>query len=138
MAYYQLMVLLSGDSTLTAESLADRLGKRFAYDPNVKMVIEDGKDHLLRVQWADWSLRLYFEGEPHVLVESEEIAEHYAASHPERKTIAACKRRLSMSGDDDPNMDHFNDYVFVMEVLESFPGVYLFDPREGSFVGGAA
>lgn len=136
MAYYRLMVLLSDETTLTVESLADRLKKRFAYDLNVTVVVEGEKADLLLVQWGDWSFHLGYESEPHVVIESEEIADHYAASHPEQKKIAACKRRLSMSGDDDPNMDHFNDYLFVMEILESFPGVYLFDPQDGAFVSG--
>jgi len=31
-------------------------------------------------------------------------------------------------------MTHFNDYVFVVEVLESFPGIYLLDPYDGTLL----
>ena len=43
-------------------------------------------------------------------------------------------QRVVVAGSDDPDVDHFNDYVFIMEILESFPGTSIFDPHDESFV----
>jgi hypothetical protein len=48
--------------------------------------------------------------------------------------IAICNRRIATHADDDPNMDYFNDYIFVLEALESFDGLILFDPVAGSLI----
>jgi len=133
---YSLLVLLTDQTTLTLDTLAQRLSKRFSYDPAV--VIEHGTSDVVLVQWGAWSVHIGYENEPHVAVESEDIADRFATSHPSRSDIAFCMQRLSVSGDDDPNMDHFNDFLFVMEVLESYSGVYLFDPQEGAFVDGSS
>jgi hypothetical protein len=133
---YSLLVLLTDQTTLTLDTLAERLRKRFSYDPAV--LIEHKTSDVVLVQWGAWSVHIIFENEPHVVVESEDIADRFAASHPSRSEIATSKQRLCVSGDDDPNMDHFNDFLFVMEVLESYSGVYLFDPLEGAFVDGSS
>ena len=130
-AWYELIVLLTDQSNLTVVELADRLRNRLSHDPAVTVSVEHGDS--IRVQWHDWSFHLNYESEPHVAVESAEIADLYASTHPGKPNIAVCERRISMSGDDDPSMDHFNDFLFIQEVLESFSGVYLFDPQEGAF-----
>lgn len=131
---YSLLALLTDQTTLTLDALAERIQERFSCDPDLKVLVERGKNDLLLVGWSDWSFQLDYETEPHVAVESSQIAADFAATHPARSQIAACQRRLSLSGGDDPQMDHFNDYLFIVEILESFKGVYLFDPYEGTFV----
>ena len=130
-AWYELIVLLTDQTNLTVEELVDRLRNRFSPDPVVTVSVEHGD--LIRVQWDDWSFHLSYESEPYVVIESAEIADLYASTHPGKPQIAVCKQRICMSGDDDPNMDHFNDFLFIHEVLESFSCIYLFDPQEGAF-----
>lgn len=92
-----------------------------------------GTDHI-KLAWSNWSLRLFFAVAPHVLIESKEIAAAKATHRADRDIIASCDRRIEITSDPDPKMDHFNDYIFVLEVLERIPGVVLFDPYARTFM----
>lgn len=76
---------------------------------------------MIEVIIGEWTCCVYLSSEPHVLVESQEMAELFAATRPEQEEIATCKRRFEVIGN--PNMDYFNDYLFVLQALESFSGV---------------
>lgn len=92
-----------------------------------------GIDHI-KLAWSNWSLRLLFAVASHVLIESKEIAAGVATHRANRDIIASCNRRIEITSAPDPKMDHFNDYIFVLEVLERIPGVVLFDPYAGTFM----
>lgn len=134
---YNLMVLLTEEATFSMEQLALRLTKEFASE-NAKVLLEGhGTGGLcIVVRFGDWTFQIGHEDQPHVVVESKEIAEYYGKGRPDQHRIAGCKRRITVSGDDDPNMDHFNDYCFLTAVFEEYPGVILFDPQAGEFVEG--
>jgi hypothetical protein len=34
----------------------------------------------------------------------------------------------------DPAMEHFNDFIFALQVMEEFAGVILFDPQAGRLI----
>jgi hypothetical protein len=134
---YELMALLTDEADLTLERLADLLRDVFRSDPRAVVRLDEypgiGRQHVA-VRWGDWSFRLSYEDEPHVLEESQEMANTFAAGRPNQHVIAGCRRRVSMAADDDPDMDHFNDYCFIMGRLEKQPGVIVFDPQCGEFV----
>ena len=133
---YELMALLTDEADISLGHLVDLLRERFASDPGAVVRLEEypliGSEYVA-VRWGDWSFRLSHEDEPHVQEESREMAETCAGDRPDRGRIAGCRRRISMAADDDPGMDHFNDYCFIMELLGKQPGVILFDPRTGEF-----
>lgn len=129
---YDLIALLTDAATATLPQVGEALRQKFSSAPHVEVLLQ-GEGSLV-VRWKGWAFRIAYEADPQVLEDSKEIAEHYGANRPDESLIAACRRRISVTGDADPNMDHFNDYLFIEEVLMKLPGVILFDPQEKAFV----
>jgi hypothetical protein len=129
---YELTALLSDAATVTLPQLGDVLRKKLSSDPNAEVLLQGEGDLVLR--WKGWAFRLAYEADPHVAEESKEIAEHCAASDLNESLVAGCRRRITVTGDADPTMDHFNDYLVIEEALMNLPGVILFDPQEKTFI----
>ena len=97
--------------------------------------VEDGQltTWIIWLEWPDWKVQIRPVAGTKVL----EFANKVASVDPSRQdnsVIASCDRLIEVQGTDDANMDHFNDYVFVLQALENLPGVVLFDPRDVSFI----
>jgi hypothetical protein len=69
-----------------------------------------------------------------VAEESREIANHHSKK-PFASTIRDCKYRVEFYGDDDLNMDYFNDYFALIEELQKIPGIIIYDYPNGAFLG---
>jgi hypothetical protein len=81
-----------------------------------------------------WHLVIGLASGPHVLEESREIAQRYGAARGDQALLASCGTRFELESDADSEMEHFNDYVLVVEHLTAaFHGV-AFDPRAGEFI----
>jgi hypothetical protein len=81
-----------------------------------------------------WEMHLTLQDGPEVLQESLRIAEHIGGAEDELG-IRTCNRRVDIASDvPDPEMDHFNDYLRVIEALQTFQGVIPVDPREPSLL----
>src|SRR5205085_1117138 len=105
-----------------------RLGAKF---PTYR--VEQQSDAIV-VAASDWEIHLTFNESPAVLNESREIAGHIAGE-VDGRDIAACARRVELSSDiPDPEMNHFNEYLLAVEVLQSFQGLIAVDPREPSLL----
>ena len=121
---YRAFGLLQAASDLTLDEVAVRLRAKF---PGYNVVQNAGQ---ITVAKGDWEIELRLNGEPAVLVESAELAEKIAGTI-DGTEIAACTRRVEVWSDTpDPTMEHFNEFLFVVEVLQSFRGVIAVDPRE--------
>ena len=121
---YRAFGLLQAASDLTLEEVAVRLRAKF---PGYSVAQNAGQ---ITVAKGDWEIELRLNEEPIVLVESAELAEKIAGTI-DGTEIAACTRRVEVWSDTpDPMMEHFNEFLFVVEVLQSFRGVIAVDPRE--------
>lgn len=129
---YDLFALLTDEATITVAQLSKLLKAKFAPDQGAQVLLESEKS--LAIKWKNWAFQIAYEDGPHVLEESREIAELHSANRPDESLIAACRRRMIVVGDPDPNMEHFNDYLFIEEVFLTLPGVILYDPQEKAFV----
>ncbi len=69
-----------------------------------------------------------------VIEESREIAQSHG-SRNESGVIRECAYRIEFYGDDDLNMDYFNDYFALMEEFQKIPGVIIFDYPNNAFFG---
>jgi hypothetical protein len=130
---YKSLALIDPESEIWAGQLYDEL-RRF----------HDGKDgapdHIdlsgqaVILRWPGYELKAVRDAAPHVLVESQEIADRCAQRHPARERIARCGVRFDISGGPDPGMSWFNDYLFAGEALERLGTVYRFEPDTGRFL----
>jgi hypothetical protein len=125
---YSAFGLLKADSDFTMAEAARRLAAKlpaFAVQQNGDAV---------SVAAANWEIHLTLNESPAVLEESRAIAEHIGGAE-DANDIAACARRVELSSDTpDPEMEHFNDYLLAVEVLQSFRGLIAVDPREPSLL----
>ena len=69
-----------------------------------------------------------------VIEESREIADNQA-KRSEAEVIRNCPYRLEFYGDDDLDMEYFNDYFALMEEIQKIPGAIIFDYPNGKFFG---
>lgn len=130
--YYQSMVLIPPDNPLVFADVVEMMRQRFSrLSVPCQITVEGNK---LILQHDSWSLRLYWEQSADVGTESQEIARLFAVARADQEKFASCDCRLTTAGDDDPNMDFFNDYAFVLEILNKLVDVYRFDPYDGKFV----
>lgn len=128
--YYRLIVFIPASSSITLEAILEQLQLRFA-SQNAS-IVRDGKKMVIKR--GTWSLSIDWEDGPHVLIESQEMADIFAKDRADKDIIAASARRLTTAGDPDPDMDYFNDYVAMIEVFESISGLIILDPDNGKFM----
>jgi len=120
---YRAYGLLQASSDFTLDEAVNRLKSRF---PGFSATRAGNQISLVK---DDWEIFLAENADPAVLAESAELAEKIAGE--DGSEIAACARRVEVYSDiSDPFMEHFNDYLVVIEVLQSFRGVIAVDPNE--------
>lgn len=125
---YQTLALILPDSEATRDLLCVKLAESF---PNIHLKNEHSR---VIMNFGNWQFFIYYNDAPHVIIESQEIAYQFATDREDKGVIAACKARFELYGELDPNMDYFNDYICVLQELETFTGVILFDPKIGEFI----
>lgn len=128
---YKALILLPPTSSASIAEAEDKL-RTFYRNDGCDAIIQR-HETVIEVIIGEWNCCVYLSSEPHVLVESQEMAELFAAARPDREEIATCNRRFEVIGTD-PNMDYFNDYLFVLQVLESFPSVKVWEGAAQEFI----
>ncbi len=125
---YSAFGLLTSRSDFTMAEASRRLSAKL---PAFK-VEHQGDTIVLSV--ADWEIHLTLNESSHVIDESREMAERIGGAE-DAKDIQSSARRVELSSDiPDPEMEHFNDYLLAIEVLQSFNGLIAVDPREPSLL----
>ena len=125
---YEAIGFLQDDTDFDLAEAQNHLMKRL---PRMKV---KRRGNTVTVEAPGWSLEVHLADEPFVAEESRDMAAHFSAC-PRSAEIALSKRRVEIvSTDADPDMEHFNDFVFVCETLEKFRGLILFDPRSGDLM----
>jgi hypothetical protein len=127
---YSAFGLLRSDTDFTPEEVAVRLAARL---PGFSIAREGDRVVVSRGEW--WIAVALVSGE-HVRLETLRLVEHLAGVEPaEAEALVASARRVEVGTDvTDPPMEHFNDYLSVVEVLKSFRGLLAVDPKEPSIL----
>ncbi|MBE2266843.1 MAG: hypothetical protein IAE80_01340 [Anaerolinea sp.] len=129
---YRVIGLVPPEVNVDFESIVAAVRVKFSQRNLLPEIIRTATTCELRYQ--DWSIRIFWSDGDDVLSVSEEIAQHAKVEAEDKLGMTKCTRHVSTAADPDPSMTHFNDYVFVVEVLESFPGIYLLDPYDGTLL----
>lgn len=128
MASYEHLILIHENSNFDFEELIKKI-ETINWGSN-KVVIKTKKDSA-KLLINDWEFELAMDAATHIQEESIEMADEFASSNPLKSKIASCSKRLLIGGTPDYDMEYFNDFVFVLEKIESFSDVYTFNPYEG-------
>ncbi len=81
----------------------------------------------MEIWWEHWKMSIHVVDLPHVLLESQEIAHHFASNSSQAQFVTSCDARLEVVGEPDPGMVYFNTFLFVLEALSTLPNVAIFD-----------
>ncbi len=120
--------LLLPESDFTLAAAAQKLAATF---PALRQAQSGPR---LSLSSDTWEIHLTLEQGPEVLEDSRRIAEHVGGAEDELG-ISRCDRRVDVATDvPDPEMEHFNDYLKVIETLQTFKGVIPVDPQEPSLI----
>jgi hypothetical protein len=120
---YRAYGLLQPSSDFSLDAAIQRLSAKF---PEY-LIARNGPQ--ITVAKGDWEIQLLLNEQPYVAMESEGLAGHLAG--PEGNAVRLCTRRVEVWSDTpDPFLEHFNDYLRVIEVLKSFQGLIAVDPKE--------
>jgi hypothetical protein len=130
---YELLILASAETPTNLEKLEAAVRAEFASQTPPQAIVTAIKADQLTVSVDGFQFYIDFDDQPHVLAESSEIAAEFAADRADRAAIAKASARFELSSDDDPDMDHFNDMLFICHAAESIGAMYIFDPQEGEF-----
>lgn len=133
---YNVLVLLPGVDGLLSElpTLISLLEKASSTRVDVQ-VDSDKVGNRVCGFWEEWALFLAYSEASYILQESQEIARKYASLRSDGETIARCGSRIELWSDPDPEMQHFNDYINVLEQIEAaFPTAILFDAANEVFI----
>jgi hypothetical protein len=125
---YQAYGLLKPDTDFTLAAAAQRLVAKL---PQYAVAQADQR---LTISSKDWEIHLVLNAGPEVIEEARQLEEGIGGAQDDLG-INACTRRVEVSSDTpDPEMEHFGDYLSVIEVLKSFRGVIAVDPEEPSLL----
>lgn len=128
--YYEYLVPLQPDSNLTLDNLAAKLKEDYAKITRVKAKISHTANRLTLKIGTRYSFTVHYETTEWVPSECQELARDYP-DYPHKEAVAQCKTRLSTYGESDPDMKYFNDSLTLLDAIQSFEGVHLFDPHSG-------
>lgn len=130
-SYYSYLILIPETTDITLEAYKNALEEFYADDDRQIIISLDNGQITLAINM--WELYITYADEPHVLLESEEMAAEYANGMPHQNAIAGCAARFETTAMDDPDMEFFNDSLYVQEAAESIGQVYIFDPQGDGF-----
>lgn len=127
---YEYLILVSDNSDITLKDVYDKL--EAFYEKDERQVKISFTSNNIHIKVENFAFYVSWNEEEYVLEESQEM-EEFAIKNKEM--IKACKRRIEMSDTgNDPDTNYFNDSLYIMEILESFKDVYVFNPHEGTFM----
>ena len=131
---YRLLILARAESSPSLKKFAAAIRSHFSHLKPPHKITTSLRGGTLTVRIDKFPFFIGFSCEPHVLLESKEIAERFAAEHPKRAAIAVASCRFELNSANDAGMDHFNDMIFICHAAEAMGEVYIFNPRAKEFV----
>jgi hypothetical protein len=133
---YTLLIIIPNRLNLTFDDVVSTLESFFARikEPHTIVRVSDKRVDVQNTKIDKWALRVEWQDDDLVQEEIQEFADAFAKERDDYKLIATCKQRIYTGGDDDPNMDYFNTYVWTINAFERIPGVIIFDSNIGTFI----
>lgn len=125
---YQAYGLLLPDSEFTLDEAARKLAASFPdYDR------QDAPDGVV-FSGPNWEFHLVLRLGPEVLEDAARIAGGIGGVQDDLG-LARCDRRVELSSDyPDPEMEHFDDFLEIVEMLKGFRGLVMVEPKEPSLL----
>jgi hypothetical protein len=127
--FYQYLAFIQPDSDADLTVLKNNLESFYAKSgrrPNISQT-----DKVITVNFDNYKFEISLSDGSHVIEEAAEIANDratdYAENNFDKEKLKTSSKRFEISGEDDLDMDYFNDSLFIVETIEKFKGVIVFD-----------
>lgn len=123
---YRAYGLLKPGSDFNLESALDRLTQRF---PDYTIARTGDQ---ITISKGDWEIEVALVSGSYIATETQGITDKIAGmEQSETEALAGSERRVEIGSETpDPFMEHFNDFLQVVEVLKTFNGLVAVDPQE--------
>lgn len=123
MAYTHL-AFLHPEQTIAALDIKKRIDDRFARMPGSNKPIAALTGDNLIVTFDDgYSFHIHFAADLHVSIEASEIADQFttdwAGEALDKEALRKSTQRIEFYGDHDPEMNYFNDSLFLLEEIDA-------------------
>jgi len=130
---YETLILVAPSSSIHDDHVASALAQLYPESNSPSPTITN-KGSYYCISWPQFTFELGLSKLPHVIEESKEIADQFAKGLPQQDLIAQCFSRVELVGDDDPEMQYFNDYCYIVEAIEKLGTVFTFDQGSCKFM----
>jgi hypothetical protein len=125
---YSAYGLLTPATDFSLEAARERLQKKF---PAASVTLANG---VITLSGGDWDFQLYVNDKNEITAEHQDMAEKLGGADNNPEVSASRKRVEVWSNTNDPFLEHFNDYLQIIEVLQTFRGLIAIDPKEPAFM----
>ena len=127
---YEALVILSDTNNTTIEMYAQEIQSFYASAAGEKPVLKVNDQSIVAV-FDGIHFSINRNCQPQVALESKELS-RLAVS--DREEIAKSICRLEITGAADPQMNYFNDFLFLIQCAEQLGTVWTFNMRQGEFM----
>ena len=119
MSYSAILALPTGADP-SPQRIAGLLGPYLSKSGEARVAIEPEG---VQLSWSDWALRIWIVRDPELLADMKSAVQEITGGDPQAALFHTADTLLEVAGDDDPEMDHFNDYMLLAEALvAAYPG----------------
>ena len=127
-SFYSYMVYILPESDLTLASLKEKLEKFFSYDKNLK--IKSSEKQIILTFEDGYSFNIILNENDYVKVECQEMSEYKKLDyndHPfDKEKLKKSSSRLELWGDEDYDMEYFNESLYILKEIETFKNIVIF------------
>ena len=127
---YEAFVIFSQANNTSIERYAQEIQSFYANAAGEKPVLKVSNQTIF-VAFEGIQFSINRNCQPQVALESKELS-RFAMS--DREEIAKSTCRLEISGTKDPQMNYFNDFLFLIQCAEQLGTVWTFNTRQGEFM----
>ena len=129
-------LMQDSSEALGVQDISERLAAFFSGEKGVDISFEenpfDASAKNILLAWDGWWARLFYEQGREVLDDSRTIAS--ICGENSSCLVSSIDKRIRVLFPDDDSRIHTNHVIFVIEFLQSIPGLLIFDPQAKEFV----
>ncbi|WP_139271163.1 hypothetical protein [Atopomonas hussainii] len=127
---YEAFVIFSQANNIPINRYAQEIQSFYASSAGEKPVLKVNDQNIV-VAFEGIQFSIDRNCSPQVALESKELS-RFAMSNREEIANSTC--RLEISSAPDPQMNYFNDFLFLIQCAEQLGTVWVFNTRQGEFM----
>lgn len=121
-SFYQYFAFFTEDSDASLEALQQKLVQSYAGLDRQPEITLNGEQLVLR--FGTYHIKVDLNRQDYVQAEAQEVGDHFLYNWKEEplniKLLKTCKQRFEVAGEEDYDMNYFNDSIYVVEAIDSF------------------